>query len=81
MAILHGLDKRGIFEPLARVFMQPCDRERTDKSIGKLFLVQPVHVDGVPHIFIGEEIFHHGSWQSQAVICIHPIILERLCVS
>lgn len=52
----------------------------TDKSIGELFMVQSVHVDGIPHKIIGENVIHHGSWQSQAVVCIHPIILERLCV-
>lgn len=53
---------------------------RTDKGVGKLLLVQPVHIDRVPHKIIGEKIIHHGSRQSQPVICIHPIILERLCV-
>jgi hypothetical protein len=52
----------------------------TDKGVWELFLVKPVHIDGAAHmaLIIGKQIIHDGSRQTEAVIRIHPIILNDL---
>lgn len=50
----------------------------TNKRIGEFLLVQSIHLH-LSHIIVrGEEITHDSSRQAQAVVGVHPIILEDL---